>query len=700
MSEFMPPEPSFDDGESPQSKEDKEFDRMARKNFIASAKSPNHIKWRRDAVDDFDFVAGGSYDDSGQWHQDQIDALKSQGRPIITLNTLEPLIEAIAGAEVNNRQEVSYEPRENDDKDVAAALMEVGKWARDNDVEEEESDAFRNCVICGMGWTLHTMDYSTDLDGRYTVVSTDPVGHYWDVDARRPNLADARWVGYVEKMGKDKFKAMFPDQKGSDDVFGVKGIVSEDDTRAAKYPTDYDDPNLIGTEGAETPEKVLVLEYQCYKPEPAFRVLDPASGQLSKPMDKDEFSKLRSAAESRGAVMARFGTPVDPPEDGSEPPQVFRFLKQERNVYYRAFYSGGKRLEDRERNPWRRGFTMQCITARRHRSRNTWYGLVRPMKDPQRFTNSFMAASIHHYNANPKGGVYYEEDAIDNPEDLEGKLAHPSPAIKLNPGGLQKIEHINPAPSSQALVHLLGVVMSMPPQVSGVNLETVGLANRDQPVGLEQTRKLATMSIVSPIFSSNRRYRKQAGRLLFDFIKDYIPESTLMRVVSAGVRPAVKMIKDADTLRFDVHVDDAPLSPSVKATVFNAMKDFAQFMFENLPPKARMLAVKAFFRYSPLPADLTRELEAAMDEGMKPDPKEEQATMLALEKLKADIEETGAKTELTDAKVELTEAQTETELDKPDLESDKLILAAIDSRMNFEQTKLQLAAARAKGNSK
>lgn len=681
MTEFMPAEP-VEEEVSPEKREEKDFDVLAKKYFLASANNPNHVKWRKQAAEDFDFVPGGSGDDSGQWTKEDLAKLKAQKRPIITMNRIEPLIEGIVGTEVNNRQEVSFKPREDADKPAAEVIMEVGKWARDNDVEEEESDMFRNALVCGMGWTAHNMDYSQDLDGKYTVISTDPLSHYWDVDARRSNLSDARWVGYVENMSRDKFQSLFPKEKGADNIFGISEIPTEDEGRASKTNTDYDDPALTDIDGGNTPLNVQVLEFQCYKMESVYRILPPGGEDLGEPLDRDEFMAMRQNALSNGFLVVRFGTPIDPDPETGQPVPVFRYLIQERRVYYRKFYSGGQGITPRERNAWRNGFTFLCMTARKHHRRKTWYGLVRPMKDPQRLTNSFMSAAIHHYNSNPKGGVMYENDAMENPGEMEAKIAHPSPSIELLPGGLSKIKMIDPAPASQALDRLLQLVMDIPPLVTGVSMEFIGLAGRDQPVGLEQTRKLATMSIVSPIFSSYRKYRKQSGRLLFDYMKDYIPEKTMFRVVSEGARKAVYLIKSTDTLKYDIHVDDAPLSPSVKATAFSVMKDFSQFLFEKLPPAAQIPAMKAFFRHSPLSSKLVAELEAAMDAGMKPDPIKKIGQILELKKLAAESME-------KESKAELNEAKADTESMKSFHEEQNTSLKLIDQFLNLEIVRLQ-----------
>ncbi len=671
------PDPT--ESSSSETQEKTPFMKQAEKDFMNSAKSRPHQRWRRRAAREFDFVAGGSFDDSGQWDKADMDKLKDQSRPMITMNRIEPMIEGIVGAEINNRQEVVFQARETGDKNAALALMEAAKWARENDIEEEETDAFRDTLICGMGWTVHTMEYDEDLDGRYTVLASDPIGHYWDVDSRRTNLADARWIGYVERMTKDKFRVMFPDEKGSQTVFGLS-IQNRDELVASAFNSDYDDPELQdvdGSDGEGSLDDIHVLEYQCYKIEPVFRIFDPNANKLSDGIEKPQFEEMRESMEAKGAVFARFGTPVDTPDDGSPPPVVIRFMQQQKKIYYRAFFSGDKLLGEFERSPWRNGFSRQCITGRRQRRTNTWYGVVRAMEDPQRFLNSFLSAAIHHYNSNPKGGLFYEEGAVDNPDELESKLAHPSPAISLERGGLAKIQMIQPAASSPALDRLLAFVSDMPPLVTGISLEALGLASRDQPVGLEQTRKMATMSIVSPMFSSYRKYRKISGRLLFDYLKDYVPEETLKRVLSNDMKPFAVAIKNAETLKFDIHVEDAPLSPSIKATVFSVFKDMLQF----LPPETMKVILPDFLDFSPLPSPLVEKVKKSL-QPQPPDPQHQIAKDLALKQIAADVEETESKTELNEAK-------TATELERPEIEEAKLDLAAEDQRLNFLQVQLQ-----------
>jgi hypothetical protein len=63
-------------------------------------------------------------------------------------------IKAVAGFEINNRHEIHYLPRTLDDAAVNEVLNGASKWMGDEcEAEDEESQAFQDCTICGMGWT-------------------------------------------------------------------------------------------------------------------------------------------------------------------------------------------------------------------------------------------------------------------------------------------------------------------------------------------------------------------------------------------------------------------------------------------------------------------------------------------------------------------------------------------------------------------
>lgn len=662
--------------------------RQARADYKAALDNEAHIQWRKEAKEDFDFVAGGAGMDSGQWDREALETLEQQQRPAITVNRIEPLIEGVAGTEVNNRQEATYKPREPADTGLTSVLNAVGKWMRDNDVEEEDSDAFRNALVCGLGATASAMQYDEDLDGRFEAISLDPLGLRWDVNARRTGLTDTRWRGFVQDLDPRTFASMFPGDHGQEGVFGDSEPISTT-SEPARRNTDYDDP-LEQDGPPNEPRTYRVFQYQWYEHEPVYRVANPRTGSLDD-LSREEFNALRDQIEASGGIVTPFGTPVDLDPDEPEPPVVVRFVQQERRVYYQAFFSGDNMLGDIERSPWRHGFTIQFITGRRHHNKGTFYGLVRPMKDPQRMTNKILSQFVHHYNSNVKGGGLYEEDAILNPEFFRDNVAAPNPWLPVAPGAIsqKKIQFMQPAQFPGTLDALLQFFFSVPPSVTGLSEEFIGLAGRDQPVGLEQTRKMATLSIVAPVFSSYRKYRKQQGRLILDFIKDYIPEDAINRIVAEPDRQFVPLVARMSPRRFDVHVDDAPLNPSMKATVYSVLKDFMQFAMSALPPPVMQQYLAAFLDYSPLPQALVTALKEAGQKAAQPSPEQIEARELAKRAQEAETLK-----DRMDAL--LKQAKAITELSKPGTEQDQLDLKAADEALNFVQTMAQLDVQAAK----
>ena len=127
-------------------------------------------EWRQEARQAYDFVAGK------QWSADDKAALLDQMRQPVVFNRIAPMVDAVSGAEVLNRQEVRYSPREQGDVQVSEIVTAADEWARNlADTEDEESDAFADVIICGMAWTETKMDYEDDPEGRIVDDRVDPL---------------------------------------------------------------------------------------------------------------------------------------------------------------------------------------------------------------------------------------------------------------------------------------------------------------------------------------------------------------------------------------------------------------------------------------------------------------------------------------------------------------------------------------------
>ena len=146
-------------------------------------------KWREEAREAFDMYAGK------QWNEADVAKLTEQQRVPVTFNRTAILIDAVIGYEVNNRQETRYVPRTPGDAKVNELLTEAARYFRDNcDAEFEESDAFRDMAICGMGWTNDRITDERNPDYDLVRDRVDPLRLLWDPSSRKPNREPARWL--------------------------------------------------------------------------------------------------------------------------------------------------------------------------------------------------------------------------------------------------------------------------------------------------------------------------------------------------------------------------------------------------------------------------------------------------------------------------------------------------------------------------
>src|SRR5690606_37124843 len=113
-----------------------------------------------------------------QWSDEDRKQLEDQRRPVITFNRTLAIVKSVAGIEINGRHETAYIPRSTEPGTVKAneLLSAASQWMADEtDAEDEQSEAFQDCITCGMGWTEPTLSYEEDPDGGYCETRIDPL---------------------------------------------------------------------------------------------------------------------------------------------------------------------------------------------------------------------------------------------------------------------------------------------------------------------------------------------------------------------------------------------------------------------------------------------------------------------------------------------------------------------------------------------
>jgi hypothetical protein len=229
-------------------------------------------KWRKEAYEDFAFVAGEQYT------KEETDQLREQGRVPITFNRTLGIVKAVAGTEINGRHEVRFIPRGNEDTQVNELLTGASKWLADGcDAEDEESEAFQDALVCGMGWNEARMDYEEDPAGKYLQDCVDPLQMWWDRKARKKNLSDSTRMWRVVKMAKQDAKERWPEcDEAMLDATWTTGYEQGDE------PKSYEEKvKRYENSGEFEDDEIRIVQLQWYEKETYYKAANPAPKRSS-----------------------------------------------------------------------------------------------------------------------------------------------------------------------------------------------------------------------------------------------------------------------------------------------------------------------------------------------------------------------------------------------------------------------------------
>jgi hypothetical protein len=625
--------------------------------FLLTAKSwfrrdiEHSSEWRKAAHECYEFAALRQVSDADK------EKLRQEMRPHVVFDRIGPVIQAVSGMEIQNRQETRYIPRTQGDVQVNEVLTAAGKFLTDEcDAEVEDSDAFLDAVVCGMGWSESRIDFDDDPEGTYIRERVDPMEMVWDCAARKRNLTDAKRFWRVRDMPTADAKEMFPGFEAYQlhANWASDLDVSDEEPKSADKRLNYNREDAPVTDPGDN-VRIVHLQWR-EKAIDNVRFADPFTGEKQE-MGIGEFGVLEGRLKELGIAL--------------------KSQTLTKDCWYQTFI-GSELLGEKEKNLCPERSTWECITGRRDRNKGTFFGLVASMMDPQRWANKWLSQSLHIMNVQAKGGPMAERGAFEDPAQAERDWANPDAFVWLNANataqGKVPVPRVAP-PMANDPAKYIDLAHKAIQDGSGVNLELMGLVDRDQPGILEHQRKQAGMTILAHLFDNLRRYRQRTGRTLLYYITEYLSDGRLIRIVGDEMEQYVPLLEDKSVSTFDVIVDESPTSPNQKEQIWGMLLQMMPMLKDMLPPQAWLKLAK----YSPLPTSVIQEVEEATAKAMQQQaeqPSPEQMKMEAeQQKLQAQIEAKQAETEMN-----LRAKQQETAMD----------MRAMEMEFAFKQEELKL----------
>ncbi len=541
----------------------------------------DHVeKWRKNAQEDYDFYNGR------QWNEQDLAVLHEQNRPVMTFNRIAPLINAVIGAERNNKRQVQFIPRQEGAAFANQILTGAAEWFRDEaDGEYEDSDAFQDAIICGMGWTDTRLDYEQDPQGKPIIARLDPMKMVWDASAVKSNLIDAQRLWYIDEKPLAVAQEMFPNVHWSDlHADWVKHqsfLHSTSDGMTQSYQSERGYQGEEGS-GYQRPKMVTLVECRWFEREVVYKVLEPLSGRFVDYSEQD----FQNLSKTFPHVQA---------------------TRLNRKIVKRAFL-GRKLLEAPDKPlvpPNQLGW--ECITGTFDKLSRQFYGIVRPTKDPQRWANKYFSQVMHLLNSQSKGGIMAERDAFDDDRQAVESWARADSITWLKSGAVSG-GRIQPKPVAQfpqGFFQLFNEAKSALEQVTGLSSEFIGTRAVNQPGILEQQRRQSSLNLLASFFDGLRRYRQRQGKIILYLIQNYLSDGRLVRIAGDENAQYVPLTREMVTsLEYDIVVDDAPTSLNEKERTFALIMQLLPLM-QNFTTPEIMLDL---LRYSPLPASLIHKI--------------------------------------------------------------------------------------------
>jgi len=584
----------------------------------------NHFsEWRSEAIKDYDFYAGR------QWTEEEIAKLAKDERLPVCFNRIPRTINAMCGLEVQNRQEPNCYPVEESDTGSGEYNTNVLRWVRQScDAEDEDSEGFKDLGICGMGWTETYVDFN-GMKRDILIGRIDPLEMLYDPQSKKNNCTDARWVAHIQELTKKQFAEDYPGEEFKPYAFwGADAEDGEphDATNAWRYDNDQSDH--IGKV-----KTMSVIQYQYCVREKMYAVAS-SDGQVME-IDKKRFKKLKELFDESG----------------------MQYTEISKKLYKQCIVTKGKILKKTTLESTQ--FTFQAMTGYLDHSTNTRFGLVRLMRDPQMWANKWLSQIMHIVNTGAKNGLMAEKGTIPNVRKVENDYSKPGNITEVIPGALTE-GRIQPKPAPQypdGVDRLLNYAISAVQDVTGVSVELIGMADRDQPIGLEESRKKAGITMLATFFDALRRYRKNNARVVMDYVRAYLPEGTLVRIVGEQGAKYVPLIKDKMAFEYDIIVDDAPTSTNMKERVFSVLSQFLPMALQSgipVPPD--------ILDYAPLPETLIQKWKQLINDSQS-SPEQQQMkqlqmadTQLELQKKQVEIKKGESDVMLNYAKAEQAHA--------------------------------------------
>lgn len=525
-------------------------------------------------------------DANDQWTEADWRRYEADGIPRITINVTSPVLDAVAGFEIQNRREAEYSgrlldamnnPQLQEKADAFSDTIDNGvKWMEDKSYAVmNSSESFRDMLVCGLGATFDDVTYGHDDSGLPLTRRIFPGFAMYEAAARDKNLLDSNMVAEARPIDERVLRAEY------------------DAGEVSSTSAGFDDINFLQYFNAITLQVPLTMtyEYQWRIKEPRIRVKNPFFDYVGNSVNNNAIMAYAASAEEAYKFTLDDGIIGFDPKDFSNFKRdcqalgitLGKSIKQKKYKYYRALIGLGRVLEKGECMS-QEGYGIKFMTGKYDEVRQCFYGMMRPMKDPQRAFNRGTSDLQGFINTSPQGGVFIEESATSDMKAFIRTYRKGKHVTVLKNGGLQKMAQKTTSPIPAGIVEIISLMQSSVLAAVGMTPEFMGMMqSKDMTSELQDRIVDQVLGVLATYFDAKKRHTIERARFNVDKLRILAENNPGRLVPTADQKSYMALFNDNMAIDYDVTIADVPISKNSKQKLFDKLMEAAMKLPQLMP---------------------------------------------------------------------------------------------------------------------
>lgn len=452
-----------------------------------------------------------------QWDPNDMALLTAQRRPALTINKIISTIGNVLGEQIQNRSDISYQPRSGAPEETAVTLTKVFRQISDNNqLDWKRSDMFCDGIITSRGFMDVRLDFTDSMMGEVRIENINPKNVLIDPDAEDydpdtwNDVFITKWMTWQDiallynaddaEYLKTRGTSFFP--------YGYDSIERERDRFGFYYNKGY---YLGPWDQAEVIRNIRVIERQYKMLDRQKHFVDLKTGDMRPVPSSWDEKKIEMVAQQFGLAVT------------TKLVKRIRWTVTADNVLLHDDWSPYKHFTIVPYFPYfRRGKTV---------------GLVENLLGPQEYLNKVTSQELHVINTTANSGWIVQTGKLRNMqiEELEQRGAETGLVLEVDGSPREVIEKINPNQTPTGLDRFSYKAEEHIKSISGVSDYQTGNAREDvsaKAVQLNQSR--GSLNLSKPLDGIARTDYILARNIL-DIVQEFYTEPRIMTILNNKV---------------------------------------------------------------------------------------------------------------------------------------------------------------------